>query len=68
MAQKSWPSGAPSRAAAACIAVTPGATCDVKLEPAGVFFERLEHSRSHGEHAGITAGNDGDRAALRREL
>ncbi len=26
IAQKSWPSGAPTRAAAACIALTPGAT------------------------------------------
>ena len=35
MAQKSWPSGAPSRAAAACIAETPGDHGDVERAPAG---------------------------------
>src|SRR6185437_16004766 len=54
MAQKSWPSGAPSRAAAACIAVTPGATA----------MSRRRHSGA----SWVAAGDDGYRAAFRRKL
>ncbi len=68
MAQKSWPSGAPSRAAAACIAVTPGATAMSSLSHSRVFFDRLEHSRRHREHARIAARDDGDFAAFRRKF
>ena len=68
MAQKSWPSGAPSRAAAACIAVTPGADRDVEIEPSRILFDRLEHRRRHGENARVAARDDRDRAPFRREL
>ena len=68
MAQKSWPSGAPSRAAAACIAVTPGATWMSSVQPLRIVFHGLEHRRRHREHARIAAGNDGDRTALGRKL
>ena len=61
IAQKSWPSGAPSRAAAACIALMPGATSMVEVAPCRLAaLDRLEHRRRHREYAGIAARDDGD--------
>ena len=65
MAQKSWPSGAPSRGGGRCIAVMPGHHRDVERAPGGLAgLDRLEHGRRHGEHARIAARDDSDRAAL----
>ena len=33
-----------------------------------ILLDRLEHSRRHGEHARIAAGDDGDLAPFRRKL
>ncbi len=37
---------------------------DVERPPSRLLLDRLEHSRGHGEHARIAAGDDGDRAPL----
>ena len=64
MAQKSPPSGAPTSAAAASMAVTPGSTLMSRSTPRRVAgLDRLEHRRRHGEHAGIAARHDDDLAA-----
>ena len=64
MAQKSPPSGAPTSAAAASIAVTPGSTRMSSVAPRRIAgLDRFEHRRRHGEHAGIAARYDGDLAA-----
>ena len=66
IAQKSWPSGAPSRAAAACMAETPGNTRMSRARHSrGAVVDRLEDGRRHGENAGIAARDDGDDASLR---
>ena len=59
MAQKSWPSGAPARAAAACIAETPGDAMISTPRPGGsrAALEQLEHQRRHGVDAGIAGGD-----------
>ena len=44
-----------------------GRDCDIELEPARIVLDRLEHRRRHRENAGIAAGDDRDRAALRGE-
>ena len=68
MAQKSPPSGAPTSAAAASIAVTPGSTRMSSVAPRRIAgLDRLEHRRRHGEHAGIAARHDRDLAARRGE-
>ena len=68
MAQKSCPSGAPSRAAAACIAETPGATEYFETAPRRIVLDRLEDSRRHGENARIAARDDGDVEAVGGKL
>ena len=66
-AQKSWPSGAPTRAATASIAVTPGTMVDVERAPGcRSRLDLLAHRRRHGEHAGIAARHQRDAGALRR--
>ena len=65
MAQKSWPSGAPARAAAACIAEMPGH--DRERDPAPSrrrpsAVEQLEHQRRHGIDAGIAGARPARRA------
>ena len=68
MAQKSPPSGAPTSAAAASIAVTPGSTRMSSAAPRRIArFDRLEDRRRHGEHAGIAARHDDDLPAGRGE-
>ena len=69
MAQKSPPSGAPTRAAAASIAVMPGSTWMSSLRQSGIaVLEGFEHRRCHGEDARIAAGDNGDVRTLRREI
>ena len=64
-AQKSWPSGAPIRAATASIAVMPGHDGDIERAPAfRPGFDLLADRRRHGEDAGIAAGDDRDARAL----
>ena len=54
MTQKSWPSGAPARAAAACIAETPGTMRTGRpCEARTAVLDRLVDGRGHGEDAGI---------------
>ena len=66
-AQKSWPSGAPIRAATASIAVMPGTNGDIERAPAfRAGFDFLAYRGRHGEHAGIAARHDRDARALRR--
>ena len=61
MAQKSWPSGAPTRAATASIAVTPGTTATSRLAPGRIAaLDLLADRGRHGEHAGIAAGDQRD--------
>ena len=67
MAQKSWPSGAPTRAATASIAVTPGTTVSSRSRHARrAGLDRLADGRRHGEDAGIAARDHRDSRALRR--
>ena len=70
MAQKSWPSGAPARAAAACIAEMPGATT-ISMRRARVRqaagVEALEDERRHRVDAGVAGRDERDGAAFRRQ-
>ena len=73
MAQKSWPSGAPARAAAACMAEMPGATTismrALRSRPGEgpPASQAFEDQRRHRVDAGIAGGDERDGAALRRE-
>ena len=67
MAQKSCPSGAPTRAATASIAVTPGTIATSSVRHAAVAaLDLLAHRRRHRKHAGIAAGDQRDMRALSR--
>ena len=65
IAQKSWPSGAPSPAAAACIALTPGATDDLDRRPVAppLALDQLEDQRGEAVNAGIAGRDQRDRPA-----
>ena len=65
MAQKSCPSGAPTRAATASMAVTPGTMVTSSARhSARPGLDRLADRRRHGEDAGIAARDDRDPLAL----
>jgi len=65
IAQKSWPSGAPSRAAAACIALTPGATSIERSRHAGSPRSTASKTAAaHCENTGIAARDDHDAPPL----
>ena len=69
MTQKSWPSGAPMRAAAASMAETPGTTVmSMSFQAGAARLDRLEDRARHGEHAGIAGGDDRDGLALSGKL
>ena len=69
MTQKSWPSGAPARAAATCIADTPGTTrTGRRAEALAIALDRLVDGGRHGEDAGVARGDDGHARAAEREL
>ena len=64
MAQKSWPSGAPTRAATASMAVMPGTMARSTARQAAVpGVDRLADRRGHGEDAGIAARHQRDTRA-----
>ncbi len=58
IAQKSCPSGAPSRAAAASRAEMPGTTSMSSARQRRMGLHRLEHRRRHAEHPGVAARHD----------
>ena len=67
--QKSWPSGAPTRAAAACIAESPGTTRTSTPANAPLpVLGRLEHGGGHREDARVAGGDDRDARAAGGEL
>ena len=68
MAQKSWPEWRAEPRRRGLHRGHPGLDGNVELDPLRIVLNGLEHSRRHGEHARITTGNDGDRAALRGKL
>ncbi len=66
MAQKSWPSGAPTRAAAACSAEMPGARRSRRAAHAGSAgaVDQLDDQRRHGVDAGVAGADEGHPATL----
>ena len=70
IAQKSCPSGAPARAAAACIALTPGATVIADRRPVAPPFalDQLEHQRGEAVDAGVAGRDQRDRPSLGRQI